>query len=182
MAAATPAGDATGSSRVVRRSRRRTTAFAAVAVAALAAAFVIWSGPTPRHPGWTDPKTGVRLVVEAVDEHPFLRDHGRILFIVAPSGRVRRVELYTDGGTGLNANVYRLADDRLVVVDANGVWITVTRTGEIESRRWCWGRELPERFVGCFRADGRRVYRLVEGDEPDVYLFKDPPDGIERGV
>lgn len=161
---------------------RRNTAFAAVAVAALAVAFVVWSGPTPSHSGWTDPKTGVRLVVEAAGAHPFLRDHGRMLFVVSPSGRVRRVELYPDGGTGLNANVYQLADDRLVLVDANGVRITVTPSGEIESRRWCWGRELPERFVECFRADGQRIYRLVEGREPDIYLFKDPPDGIERGV
>lgn len=148
---------------------------------ALAAALAACAHEPPPYVGWTDPTTGVRVVVEAVDAHPLLRDHGRQLCIVSARGRVSRIPLHPDNGLGVPCNLYRLDEQRLLVVDCDGVWVTIDATGAIESRRWCWLRELPREFVGSFRVGDDRVYRLEPGAEPEVYLLKDPPDGVPGG-
>ncbi|MCB9877457.1 MAG: hypothetical protein H6835_07650 [Planctomycetes bacterium] len=150
------------------------------AVVVLCAAFAACGASLPQSAGWLDPKTGIRIVVDAVDAHPSLRDHGRTLCVVSPGGAVQRFALHPENGLGVPCNLYRLDAQRLLVVDCDGVWITIGAGGEVESRRWCWRRELPREFLGCFRAERDRVYRLEQGAAPEIYLFKDAPDGVER--
>jgi len=142
---------------------------------------MVGCGESPPHAGgWVDPESGVRLVVAKHGSHRYLTDHERELFVVSPGGGYRRIELYPCVGVPVRTNVYRAPAGRFVLIDANGVWITVTSTGGV-SQRWCWGKQPPADFVGSFRAGDGDRYEFEQGSEPAVYLFKDPPDGMPRG-
>ena len=154
---------------------RRTLLAESIAIASLAAC-----GPSaPSASGWTDATTGVRLVIEAFDRHPTLRDHRRALFVVGTTGQGRRLELHADAGAGAIANLYR-SDGGLLLVDENGVWIRIGSAGEIESVRWRWQQPLPPEFLGTFEVGPGAVYQLVQRAEPEIYRYKDPPVGVER--
>jgi hypothetical protein len=147
----------------------------ALALAVVALVLVGSRRPAMPNGSWRDPLTGTRLALAARGKHPYLKDHERVLFVESPTGQVRRVQLYPCAGYPVHSNLYRLPGDRLLLVDANGVWTTVAPTGEIESRQWCWGKQLPSDFLGAFQADDEQRYRLALGTEPEIYLFKDPP-------
>lgn len=154
---------------------RRALLAESIALASLAAC-----GPrAPSAAGWTDPTTGVRLVIEPFDRHPTLHDHRRALFVVGTTGQVRRLELQAAAGAGAIANLYR-SEGGLLLVDENGVWIRIGAAGEIESVRWRWQKALPADFLGTFEFGPGAVYQLVQRTEPEIYRYKDPPDGVER--
>ena len=124
--------------------------------------------------------TGVVIAIGATEKHPNLRDHERVLFVTSPDGSTRTLDLCPETGVGVHSNLYRIGTDKLVLVDANGVWVEIGPSGDLASVEWRWGRETPPMFLGTFCADEEQVYRLVAGQEKNVYLFKDPPDGVER--
>jgi hypothetical protein len=154
---------------------RRTLLAESIALASLAACVP----SVPSTAGWTDATTGLRLVIEPFDRHATLHDHRRALFVVGTNGQVRRLELHADAGAGAIANLYRSAGG-LVLVDENGVWIRIGAAGQIESVRWRWRQPLPDDFLGTFELGPGADYQLVQRTEPEIYRYKDPPDGVER--
>lgn len=150
---------------------------------ALLVAIAIAAAACGRHPRpeaeWRDPVTGVGLAIAAIDKHPALRDHGRVLLVTAPNGSSRTLDLCADAGSGVHSNLYRLDGDKLVLIDANGVWVEIAPSGLIASVKWRWGHEPPPTYLGAFCAAEELVYRLVDRPEANAYLIKDPPTGIE---
>jgi hypothetical protein len=124
---------------------------------------------------WRDPVSGVQLGIRAVDVSPN-GDHGRRLIVVARNGGVSELGLCSwPGGDANVANVYRMDDGGLTVVDMNGMWLELSAIGEVGKVVWRWGEPLPDNGVGCFRHVGHGIYDLQSQLAERVYWFKDPP-------
>ena len=136
--------------------------------------------PSP-HALWTDPETGMGFAVVPINEHPFLVDHDRQLVIVPPRRKPIRVELYGEMGfikTSHSANLYKDDQGRFIVIDVNGIWLTINpATGQVVSCQWRWEEPTPRRYLGTFETGNPVVYRFIPADqgvEPPIYGFKDP--------
>jgi len=139
---------------------------------------------------WTDPVTGLRLAVIPTERHPFLQDHGRATIVLTRSGSVVSVPLLGEpGGLGPVSNLYRSDDGNLVVIDMNGIWLTISKhSGRLLSCESRWEEATPQQYLGRFEPGEGAVYRFVSRDaakEQPIYLFKDPdhpllPDALER--
>ena len=140
--------------------------------------------PSP-HALWKDCETGMGFAVIPVNQHPFLEDHERQLVIVPPQGHLVRVDLYAEpGGNVTCSNLYKDDQGRFVVIDCNGIWLSIDPTsGEVISCEWRWEEPTPKRYLGTFAWGPEVVYRFVpadQGPEPLIYGFKDPSHPLLR--
>lgn len=124
--------------------------------------------------GWQDPATGIVLAVHAIDRHPFLGDHGRLLCIEPPGANVRTLPLYASASGAGVANVYRRVDGGLVVVDMDGTWIELAANGDVADVRWRFGELLPATGLGSFRSERAGRYAFDVALAEHVYRCKDP--------
>jgi hypothetical protein len=136
--------------------------------------------PSP-HELWKDCETGMAFAVIPVDQHPFLVDHDRQLVIVPPRSPVNRVALYLESGFGeetKSANLYKDDKGRFIVIDINGIWLTIDpESGQVLSCEWRWEEPTPKRYLGTFVTGNPIVYRFIaaaQRPESSPYGIKDP--------
>jgi hypothetical protein len=139
--------------------------------------------PSP-HALWTDAETGMGFAVIPINPHPFLVDHERQLVIVPPRGYPVRVALYPDPGGGMLANLYKDDRGQFVIIDNNGIWLSIDPVnGSVLDCRWRWEEPTPKGYLGTFERDKSVVYRFIpaaERPEPPIYGFKDPTHPLLR--
>lgn len=114
------------------------------------------------------------LAVHAIDRHPFLGDHGRVLCIEPPGANVRPPPLYASASGAGVAKVYRGGDGGLVVVDMDGTRIEPAANGDVADVRWRFGEPLPATDLGSFRSEraGRYAFDAVRAEH--VHRCADP--------
>ena len=114
-----------------------------------------------------------------VDQHPFLRDHCRVLIIEDESGHIlAKEELYCDPGSGCSSYLFD-TDASFTLIDCNGQWFEIDKnSGQIKNNGWNWHKELPKKNVGIYNKKyGEMEYELEVIDvlsRDQVYKFKDP--------
>jgi hypothetical protein len=127
--------------------------------------------------GCSSPQDPLTISVRKVNQHPFLSDHDRVLVASVGGQEVDSQPIYPDPGGGVHLHYVRTGD-AITVVDANGTWYEVARTG-IRKLKWHYLRPLPQGQLRRIALDGNKEYTDAQVDNidlGDVYQFKDPYD------
>ncbi|QYY35264.1 hypothetical protein [Ruficoccus sp. ZRK36] len=117
------------------------------------------------------------LKIHKADQHPYLKDHKRILVVALAGDTIGSIELYSDPGGGASFYYIR-ADDGITGIDANGMWYEITKNG-IKPLSWHWMTPLPMGKAYRIVANKSGNYITEEVDHvdlSDVYAYKDPPE------
>jgi hypothetical protein len=124
------------------------------------------------------PDSTTKILIQRTQSHPFLSEHTRHVALEIAGQLVAKEILYPDSGGGMIANLYRLADKRYVLIDANGYWFTFDVPGkQIQVSEWQFAKKTPTEYLGVFSYDLKDEYRFIpakERAEESPYKQKDP--------
>jgi len=116
----------------------------------------------------------LKINIKVKDQHSYLNDHKRILFVEDHGNTIDSIELYSDTGDGCNSALLDY-DSCFILVDCNGSYYSINKTsGKIKLIDWKWKQDYKNNFIGIYYYVAPNPIYYFKSDWEDVYKYKDP--------
>lgn len=121
-----------------------------------------------------EPISAESIVIETHSEHPFLKDHCKLLKTLnAEAETIDEVEIYCNPGSGCASYLYE-DELKFIMIDCNGEWYEILKaTGTIKDAGWHWLEDPEMDFVCKYSSSGKKT-TPQQLDLEEIYQYKDP--------
>ena len=122
---------------------------------------------------------GQNLQLKVSNQHPFLVDHSRTLYVYEKEIPVDSISLSPYTGNDIYASLFE-NDSSFILIDGNGMWFYLDKqTNRFYKGEWNWQKPIPDGYLGTYVFQIKNNAYVLEKREnslSDIYQIKNPMD------